>query len=114
MSPPTSARCSSSCSPTWATRSTSTSTAPPSEAFLATAIRPQSVMYIADMLGYIPIGQHAASVTLTFKMNESLDPEHPLAPVTLPKGTRVHNTPDNANALIVFETQEALTIAPGG
>ena len=84
-----------------------------SEAFLATAIKPTSVMYIADMLGYIPIGQHAASVTLTFSMNESLDPDHPLPTVTLPKGTRVHNAPDNANALIVFETQEALILNPG-
>ena len=84
-----------------------------SEAFLSTAVKASSVMYIADMLGYIPIGQHAASVTLTFNMNESLDPEHPLPSVTLPKGTRVHNTPDSAS-LIVFETQEALTLAPGG
>jgi hypothetical protein len=85
-----------------------------SEAFLSTAVRPQSVMYIADMLGYIPIGQHAASVTLTFNMDESLDPDHPLPDVTLPRGTRVHNTGDGAATLIVFEIQEEFTIKPGG
>jgi hypothetical protein len=36
------------------------------EAFLGTAVRRQSVMYIANMLGYTPIGQQAASVPLTF------------------------------------------------
>ena len=50
-------------------------------------------MYIADMLGYIPIGQHAASVTLTFNMNASLDPDHPLPSVTLPRGTEYPQHP---------------------
>jgi uncharacterized phage protein gp47/JayE len=36
------------------------------EAFLGTAIRRQSVMYIANMLGYSPIGQQAATVPLAF------------------------------------------------
>lgn len=37
-----------------------------SEAFLGTAVRRQSVLYIADMLGYTPIGQNAAVVPVTF------------------------------------------------
>lgn len=37
-----------------------------SEAFLGTAIRRQSIMYIADMFGYTPLGQRAATVPLTF------------------------------------------------
>jgi hypothetical protein len=37
-----------------------------SEAYLGTAIRRQSVMYIADMFGYIPIGQRSATVPLSF------------------------------------------------
>lgn len=37
-----------------------------SEAFLGTAVRRQSVLYIADMLGYSPIGQNAAVVPVTF------------------------------------------------
>jgi len=47
-----------------------------SEAFLGTAIRRQSVMYIADMLGYVPIGQRAATVPLSFtwKWNETVNP----------------------------------------
>lgn len=40
-----------------------------SEAFLGTAIRRQSIMYIADMLGYIPIGQRSATVPLSFTWN---------------------------------------------
>ena len=37
-----------------------------SEAFLGTAVRRQSVMYIADMLGYRPTGQKSAVVSLSF------------------------------------------------
>jgi hypothetical protein len=37
-----------------------------SEAFLGTAVRRQSALYIADMLGYQPMGQRAASVPITF------------------------------------------------
>lgn len=37
-----------------------------SEAFLGTAVRRQSVMYIADMLGYKPIGQRSAVTSLSF------------------------------------------------
>lgn len=36
------------------------------EAFLGTASRRQSVMFIADMLGYTPVGQQAATVPLSF------------------------------------------------
>jgi hypothetical protein len=36
------------------------------EAFLSTAVRRQSVMYIADMLGYSPMGQRSASVPVKF------------------------------------------------
>lgn len=37
-----------------------------SEAFLGTAVRRQSVMYIADMFGYKPLGQRAAVTALAF------------------------------------------------
>ena len=37
-----------------------------SEAYLGTAVRRQSVMYIADMFGYRPMGQRAATVPITF------------------------------------------------
>src|SRR5580765_5722888 len=78
-----------------------------SEAFLGTAVRRQSVLYIADMLGYAPIGQQAATVTLEF----TLDP-NAVAAVTLPIGLRVYNDADNADDLIVFETNEAVTLDP--
>ena len=84
-----------------------------SEAFLATAIRPQSVLYIADMLGYVPIGQSAATVDLNFSMDESPDPEHPLDPVTLPRGTVVHTAADNSGSLVAFEMNHPLTLNPG-
>ena len=84
-----------------------------SEAFLATAVRPQSVLYIADMLGYIPIGQAAATVDLSFSMDESPDPEHPLLPITLPRGTAVHTAPDQTGSLIAFEINHPITLSPG-
>ena len=52
-----------------------------SEAFLGTAVRRQSVLYIADMLGYTPIGQQAASVKLFFAQDAEADET-----ITIPKG----------------------------
>ena len=49
-----------------------------SEAFLGTALRRQSVLYIADMFGYKPIGQHSASVVLLFTLDDEAEgPHHP-------------------------------------
>lgn len=92
-----------------------------SEAFLGTAVRRQSVLYIADMLGYKPIGQQASSVILTF----SLDLNAPAAlgltgtdvetySVTLPAGTRVTNTANSTGGQIIYETDAAVTLVPGG
>ena len=50
-----------------------------SEAFLGTAVRRQSVMYIADMLGYRPVGQQAATVELVFSLDANAEEE-----ITLP------------------------------
>lgn len=44
-----------------------------SEAFLGTAVRRQSVLYIADMLGYQPVGQRAATVPVTFNWSWDTD-----------------------------------------
>src|SRR5262245_18507379 len=79
-----------------------------SEAFLGTAVRRQSVLYIADMLGYTPIGQQAASVNLTFSLDAEAD-----GPLTIPKGSRVHNKTNDAASLIVFETNLDLPLNPG-
>ena len=78
-----------------------------SEAFLGTAVRRQSVLYIADMLGYRPIGQQAASVLLTF----TLDPNAEEA-VTIPKGARVYSESDTAEDTIVFETNQDAVLDP--
>jgi Baseplate J-like protein len=80
-----------------------------SEAFLGTAQRRQSVLYIADMLGYTPIGQQAASVELFF----SVDPEETVEEIVLPIGTRIRNEANNADDLIVFETDAELRLHPG-
>ena len=74
-----------------------------SEAFLSTAVRYNSVLYIADMMGYTPIGQSAAIVTLTFKLDDEAT-----ADVILPAGTRVHNASGNAENVIIFETQQSV------
>lgn len=79
-----------------------------SEAFLGTALRRQSVLYIADMLGYRPIGQQAASVTLAFSLDGNAE-----GSLTLPVGTRVYNTTDNADSLVVFETNLEIAVNPG-
>ena len=84
-----------------------------SEAFLSTAVRRQSVFYIADMLGYMPIGQHSASVYLTFKIDVPVEEEN-IAEVVLPKGTRIHNTADNSDLLVIFETTEEVRLKPYG
>ena len=79
-----------------------------SEAFLGSAIRQQSVLYIANMLGYTPIGQQSASVTLEFSIDANAtengdDPEgHPSSqrgrqrrrPHRLRDGPRGHARPD--------------------
>jgi nucleotide-binding universal stress UspA family protein len=78
-----------------------------SEAFLGSAIRQQSVLYIANMLGYTPIGQQSASVTLSFEIDRNAT-----APVVIPQGTRVHNSTNNADNLIVFETDIEVKLDP--
>jgi hypothetical protein len=93
-----------------------------SEAFLGTAVRRQSVLYIADMLGYKPIGQQAASVILTFSMADAAALETALGlttaealdySVTIPAGTRVTNSTNTADSQAIFETDYEFTLTPG-
>jgi hypothetical protein len=79
-----------------------------SEAFLGTAIRRQSILYIADQMGYVPIGQQAATVKLLFSLSDQV-----VANVTLPQGTRVHTNPEGGEDLIVFELDNTLILQPG-
>lgn len=76
-----------------------------SEAFLGSALRQSSVLYIANMLGYTPIGQQSAMVTLQFNLDQNAPDE-----ITIPVGTRVHNTASNADDLIVFETDTEIKL----
>jgi Baseplate J-like protein len=76
-----------------------------SEAFISTCQRRTSMLYIADMFGYVPIGQHGAIVQLTF----TLDPEA-TENVTLAKGTRIHNKVQSAENLVVFELEDEVTL----
>ena len=75
------------------------------EAFLSTAVRYNSVLYIADMMGYTPIGQSSAIVTLTFKLDDTATES-----VTLPVGLRVHNSSGDAESVVVFEIQNSVTL----
>jgi baseplate J-like protein len=91
-----------------------------SEAFLGTAVRRQSVLYIADMLGYKPIGQQAASVLLSFSMATNAAEALGLTgseasnySMTLPAGTRVTNTTNATGTQIIFETDVDVTLRPG-
>jgi hypothetical protein len=78
-----------------------------SEAFLGTALRRQSVLYIADMLGYTPIGQQSAIVKLVFNISKDAEKVQ-----TIPAGTRIHNQASNINDLIVFETNMDAVLTP--
>ena len=83
-----------------------------SEAFLATAVRPQSVLYIADMLGYTPVGQSAASCNIKITAYTPT-PDDPLDPIEIPLGLQVHSSSSNADTVVVFETMVPLTLKPG-
>ncbi len=80
-----------------------------SEAFLGTAVRRQSVLYIADMLGYTPIGQQSASVKLEFTLDDVYVGSDK---VVLPVGTKVYNESNSSDGLIVFETMSEITLYP--
>ena len=76
------------------------------EAFLATAVLRESVLNIANSIGYIPSAQAASTVSLTFTKLTSL-----LAnAVTVPIGTVVIAAFDDEEP-VYFETMAALTIA---
>ena len=78
-----------------------------SEAFLGTAALRRSVLYIADMLGYRPIGQQAASVVLRASLAATADTR-----VTLFAGTTVR-TNDSSEVQASFELDTNLVLDPG-
>ena len=84
-----------------------------SEAFLGTAQRRQSVLYIAEQQGYSPIGQRAAVVSLTFTLSNNYPGE--LNELTIPQGTKVYTTADatTATTSVYFETDSSLILDAG-
>lgn len=80
------------------------------EAFLPTATTRQSVLLLADMLGYIPHGTIAATGTITL----TTDPSRSSA-VVVPAGTQFSSAYVEAvDSPITFETVEDVTVPGGG
>ncbi len=79
------------------------------EPFLATAVRRQSILGIADMLGYRPIAQQAANLQLTFTLaadaflNDTVE---------IATGTLVQTSAQRAENAIYFETMGPYTPSP--
>lgn len=75
------------------------------EAFITTATQRQSVLQLANMLGYTPTDATAATVTLTFQNSTA-------SPVTLPAKTQVATSlvANATTSQVVFETDSAVTI----
>lgn len=86
-----------------------------SEAFLGTAVRRQSVLYLADMLGYRPMGQRAATVPVTFTWQWDTDNlvngklpvyTYPISKVAASGGTAYLTLTSPINNLSVGQTLE--------
>lgn len=81
------------------------------EAFLGTAYRRQSVMFIADMLGYSPIGQQAASVPVQLRVEwEGTDPL--TSTIIIPAGTRLYTAPDSQGGIFTFTLDSQAVFGP--
>lgn len=79
------------------------------EPFLQTAVRRQSLLAIADLLGYVPVAQQAATTTLTFSLD---DTKYLDTTVLIPSGTVVQTQGDKNNGVapVFFEVTGALTL----
>jgi hypothetical protein len=69
------------------------------EAFLRTAVRPESVQWLAEGLGYRPAPALSAIANLAFTTDRELE---------LPEGTRVQHVPQHREPPQTFETDEPL------
>lgn len=85
-----------------------------SEAFLGTAIRRQSVLYMAEMLGYRPLGQLSAIVELTFSLAADYQLDDGVDTLTIPAGTLIETRDDAFDQQVFFETDYDVEVAPGG
>lgn len=71
------------------------------EPFLVTAQRRQSILGIADMLGYVPIAQQASAGLVTFTLDETA---HLNDSFTIPAGTIVQTAQSEGHGPVFFET----------
>lgn len=89
------------------------------EAFLGTAQRRQSILYMAEMLGYKPLGQRAAAVELVFELSPDYTGAEGETSLVIPAGTAVRTgVADTLYASddegdIYFETDYDVTIEAG-
>jgi hypothetical protein len=79
------------------------------EPFLQTAVRRQSLLAIADLLGYVPVAQQAATVVLTFSLE---DGKYTDIAVEIPAGTVIQTQGDKnaGNPPVLFETTSPVTL----
>jgi hypothetical protein len=84
------------------------------ESFLSTAQRRQSILYIADMLGYTPIGQQAATVTLEFTLDYTklINVDPATYTVTIPARTQVRTSDNGSGNAYTFEVDSDVTLGP--
>lgn len=86
-----------------------------SEAFLGTAQRRQSVAYIAEMLGYKPLGQQSATALLTINLSGDYDSGNPEdSQLTIPAGSVFSTNAERTSDIIYFTTDFMTKVAPGG
>lgn len=76
------------------------------EAFLATAVRRESVLNIANMLDYRPTPRTPATVTLTFGRAAGY-----AGSITIPAGTTVSTSTSSGDSPVKFQTDTMLSIA---
>jgi hypothetical protein len=78
------------------------------ESFLPTAITRQSVVNLLKLIDYELRGKTAATVDVTFSIDQALSGD-----LLIPKGTLLHTYADTSATPIYFETTTALTIPSG-
>lgn len=78
------------------------------EAYLTTAVQRSSVLSLAQMLDYRPLGLAAATVNLSMTASADVG-----GAVTVPAGTKVSTVSTLGSDPVVFETDEELILLPG-
>jgi len=78
------------------------------EGFLDTAITRQGVINLLKLIGFVPPGASAATVSLKLTLAQTQ-----LANVTIPKGTQVQTQASAGDVALTFETVDELIITTG-